>query len=217
MDEGKVRTLLLSSCLIFACGAEDESGPGLHIPPLSATPGCYEAPPVPFEPMGILATSASCIHTYEPIVEEMRSHPHETSWSITSRQLTTKTFQVQEGSRVGTQGHFSIQISSAQEASDGECPQSEFAFGQYGEGFAEIEQIDYTVVWTDSMVGSAVPTPPFGKLIVFLLGCDPVTGVSYGQIPRDDHDDPLLEEGTSCWKSGAFVSCEGSNIWPFPE
>jgi hypothetical protein len=209
----------LTSLLISCGGTEEPPMTDLHIPALSMTPGCYVPPPTGFDPQGILARSVACVHAYEGIVEEMRNHPEDNAWTLTDTTLPSiTTFDVQEGSRFGTEGHFVIQISSAEYGgTEDECPQSDFAFGQYAGGFAEIEQNLYSVVWTDSMVGSAVDSGFGSKVVVLLLGCDPNTGVSYGQIPREDHEDPLLSEGTSCWKSGEFVSCEGTNIWPFPE
>lgn len=206
----------------------------LHAP--SSTPGCFSNPPEVEIPHGTsdkyakqqqdiaadnIIQATACIDRLRQIIAKMKESPEESSWSLrhrTSQGAITIEAHT-ETHPESDKGTFTILMKREQKGPTvgldlDTCFQNRSdeykILGYYTSHQTFVDEGFFSLFWNDH-ASVMVQQTPFGPMSVMYRGCDPDTGVSYGHLVNyDSNSEP------KCWSdSGGFVSCEGTNTWPF--
>jgi hypothetical protein len=236
MAMSRKQTLIFALlALVFAGGCGGESASWWNqIHELSSEPACYVPPPAVDIPEGTSAEvvrltqrlnayrdgwSNLCLGRYQKLFDAIKSNPDATAWTFASKgdgkHLQAKLLQAKLVDF--SSGRFALDLIRPETEQSDACMDTSFALAAVGtfspEG-SSLTQTQFRIDWNDFAVMVTLPSGDiegsgFPATVYLHRGCDPSTQVSFGELI-----DYTPGQRVSCWKDGAFRSCDGVNTWP---
>jgi hypothetical protein len=223
--------------LLFAgCGGAPPVGDSGHairplvLHPLSPQPACWVHPPeiaIPPDTSDViiqqteyylnkgLTRAFACIDMYSAMIDVIAESPELEEWYV-DPQTSDSSLRVTSPfeKRIPDGALFKVELSRPPSEERDACTRSrkgmQTGYGVVTTNASEIDHDAISILWNDSAVAMTTYTG-LGRLITFYRGCDPVKGISFGQVIDYDGGDNIR-----CWTSaGEFVACDPEATWPF--
>jgi hypothetical protein len=221
----------LVASALTACGSTESWLDGVY--PLSPSPTCYQSPPALEVPLGTSAEvvrsteiatvsrdawSAVCIGRYKTIFELMRANQDTAVWQYDDKAGGSRieVRLIDAPDERTSSGRFVIELvrtgASADPCMGGST--DVYAEGSFSPERATIDQGEFKVYWNQTAV--IITRPAFAgtassDVLYLHRGCDPKTATSFANLI-----DYAPGQADSCWRRGAFVSCDGVDTsWPY--